>query len=81
MHSSPGEVWHLMAIWLVMVPEGQKRAASLPNMAAPTWKVVALALNLVGSITLTLRPLTSCKRLTVGSSPHTSSPTGADIMA
>jgi len=47
----------LMATWFVIVPEGQKIASSLPNIAAAK----------------------ACKEFTVGSSPHTSSPTLADI--
>ena len=48
-----------MAIWLVMVPLGQNRAASTPNRSAAF----------------------SCRWLTVGSSPRTSSPTAAAAMA
>src|SRR5215207_6169043 len=48
-----------MAIWLVMVPEGQNKAASIPNISAEK----------------------ASSSFTVGSSPNTSSPTGARNMA
>jgi hypothetical protein len=48
-----------MAAWFAIVPEGKKRAASLPSSAAAC----------------------SWRRFTVGSSPYTSSPTSAAIIA
>src|SRR3982751_3085953 len=57
--SPPGRAWRCRAIWLPMVPEGTKIAASMPTAAAAS----------------------SSKRLTVGSSLKTSSPTSASAMA
>ena len=57
--ASPGRQWSRTPIRFDIVPEGTKRAASLPNSAATR----------------------SWSSITVGSSPHTSSPTAAAAMA